>query len=765
MNLAHNLSLVPAASRAAVSSEQLHHARILIVDDQPVLVTILENLLACAGYTTVSSTTDARTVAELHREHRYDLIVLDLQMPHMDGFGVLEQLREIEAGQYLPVLVASSEPAWQLRALDAGAKDFVSKPYDYCEMLSRIRNMLEVRLLYTGSRDYGQRMACYDSLTGLANRDRFTRTLEQELLAVWPKTSALLLIDVDGFTDVNATFGHAAGDEVLRQFSQRLARLAPPRSTLGRFGSDEFALLLAAPDNLHAAVLMTEQIREALVAPFRLAEGELTLSASIGVATCPADADEAAALIQRAAIALQQARQDGRGASRFYTAAMNAQSRRRYEMESALRKAYDNGEFQLYYQPKMQLNGGAMVGAEALLRWHRPGHGVVSPAEFIPLLEENGLIVAVGAWAIDTACRQIAAWSVASAGPVPVAVNVASAQFSNSGVDLVTVVSEAIARHRIDASLLCLEVTESALMADIGRTAATLAKLRAMGVHIAIDDFGTGYSSLAYLKRFPVDTLKIDIAFIREVTSNPDDAAVVDAIIAMAHSLHLDVVAEGVETAAQLAHLNRHRCDQVQGYYVSRPLPAAQFEQLMRQELRLEQPADAAPERTLLIIDDEPHVVTALHRLLRQDGYRILTANGAAQAFELLAQNQVQLILCDQRMEEMSGTELLDRVKDMYPDTFRIILSGYTDLKTIMESVNRGALYRFYTKPWDNQTLRDNIRAAFRHYWQLHGMAPVDEADTDAAAAIEISALPHMALPAPMQAMCAAAAASIAQLA
>src|SRR5471030_2272226 len=678
MNLAHRPSAVAEAGHAPLSSAALQRARILIVDDQPAVVAVLEHLLASAGYTAVSSTTDPREVAGLHREHSYDLILLDLQMPHLDGFGVLDQLRVIEAGQYLPVLVTSGEPAYRLRALEAGAKDFVCKPYDCGELLSRIRNMLEVRLLYTGSRDYGRRMAGYDSLTGLPNRDLFTRTLEQQLLAAWPKASALLLIGLDGFTTVNDTLGHAAGDELLLQFSQRLLRLLPPR-------------------------------------------------ACIGVAACPADADDAATLIQYAGIALHQAKQDGRAVCRFYTEAMTTRSRQRHELETALRKARDHGQFELYYQPKMQISGGAMVGAEALLRWNRPGHGLVSPAEFIPLLEESGLIVPVGAWVIDAACRQIAAWSGAGAGPLPVAVNVASGQFKDCGLE--QVVAEAIARHGIDASLLSLEVTESALMDDIDRTAATLAALRAMGVRIAIDDFGTGYSSLAYLKRFPVDTLKIDIAFIRELTSNPDDAAVVDAIIAMAHSLRMDVVAEGVETAGQLAYLGRHRCDQVQGYYFSAPLPAAQFEQLMRRDARLTLPdaSGAAPERTLLLIDDEPHVLTALQRLLRQDGYRILAANGAAQAFELLARNEVQLILCDQRMDEMSGTELLDKVKDMYPDTFRIILSGYTDLKTIMESINRGALYRFYTKPWDNQTLRDNIRAAFRHYWQLHGMAPAPE--------------------------------------
>jgi EAL domain-containing protein (putative c-di-GMP-specific phosphodiesterase class I)/CheY-like chemotaxis protein len=329
--------------------------------------------------------------------------------------------------------------------------------------------------------------------------------------------------------------------------------------------------------------------------------------------------------------------------------------------------------------------------------------------------------------------RQRAQWARCVAAPQHVAVYGSSRQFSADGRE--QTICGALAAHGVAPELLALEVTESALMEDPERAAAILSRLRALGMRVAVDDFGTGYSSLAYLKRFPVDTLKIDIAFIREVTSNPDDAALVDAIIAMAHSLRLTVVAEGVESAAQLAYLARRRCDQIQGYYFSRPLAAAQFGQLLQDDVRLACPpgVGAEAERTVLIVDDEPHVLTALTRLLRQDGYRILTAASAAEGFAQLAQHPVQLILCDQRMDQMSGAEFLDKVKDLYPDTFRIILSGYSDLKTIMAAINRGSLYRFYTKPWDNRGLRDSIRAAFRHHGQLHGPLPAQEAQEVAA--------------------------------
>jgi diguanylate cyclase (GGDEF)-like protein len=705
-----------------------HSARILIVDDLEVNITILEQLLRHAGYTEVSGTSDATTVATLHAAHQYDLIVLDMNMPDMDGFAVLDSLRQLDDDHYLPVLVMSAEPEYKLRALQAGARDFVCKPCDYGELLTRIRNMLEVRLLYTGTRDYGLRMAGCDRLTGLANRAQFRDALPARLSAAWPQSSALLLIDLDGFTALNDTLGHQAGDLVLGQFALRLAQLAPPQASLSRLGNDEFALLLPALDGAHQVPDMVEAIRTALQDPFQLPAAHTTLSASIGVALCPGDAMEAPSLMRYADMALHQAQQDGPGACCYYTDTMQTESQRRFLLEHALRQASERDEFELYYQPKVQLSTGTMVGAEALLRWNRPGHGMVPPGEFIPQLEESGQIVQVGAWAIDTACAQIAAWR-REGHTLPVAVNVASRQFA--GDTLEQAVTEALTRHDVAPGMLSLEVTESALMDDLGHTARTLGRLRALGVRIAIDDFGTGYSSLAYLKRFPADVLKIDIAFIREVTSNPDDAAVVDAIIAMAHSLNLETVAEGVETPAQLAYLARRRCDQIQGYHFSRPLPAAQMTRLLQEDARLAAPAGSgtAPERTLLLIDDEPHVLSALQRVLRQDGYRVLAANGAAQAFQLLAENQVQLILCDQRMEEMSGTELLDRVKDLYPDTFRIILSGYTDLKTIMDSINRGALYRFYTKPWDNQTLRENIRAAFRHYWQLHGLGQPQDQD------------------------------------
>jgi diguanylate cyclase (GGDEF)-like protein len=565
------------------AAADVHHARILIVDDQQLNITILEHLLRHAGYTDVRGTTDPASVAALHQQAPYDLIVLDMSMPGMDGFAVLDSLRQLDDEYYLPVLVLSAEPAYRLRALDAGARDYLCKPCDHDELLTRIRNQLEVRLLYRDSRDYARRMAGHDHLTGLVNRERFCAALPERLGAAWPQSSALLMIDLDGFTALNDAHGYHAGDLVLGQFAMRLGQLAPPQAVLSRLGNDEFALLLPALDSAHQAPDVAEAIRQALLLPFQLpdGDGETTLTASIGIAVCPGDADEAATLLHCADLALHQARQDGPDGCRCYTGALHAGSQRRYQLERALRHATEHGEFELYYQPKLALDSGMIAGAEALLRWNRPGHGLVAPADFVPMLEDCGLIVQVGAWAIETACAQIAAWT-RQGRPMAVAVNVASRQFASAVLE--QTVAAALARHGVAPGMLSLEVTESALMVDPERTAATLTRLRALGVRIAIDDFGTGYSSLAYLKRFPVDVLKIDIAFIREVASNQGDAAIVDAILSMARSLGLETVAEGVETAAQLDCLARRGCDQIQGYYYSHPLPAMQMTRLLQQD-------------------------------------------------------------------------------------------------------------------------------------------------------------------------------------
>ncbi|KRC03491.1 hypothetical protein ASE26_01240 [Duganella sp. Root198D2] len=694
------------------------NARILVVDDHPNNVQLLVTVLQQAGYREIDSTTDPLQGFEMFRRQRHDLVLLDLNMPVMDGFTMLERMKALAPDDYPPVLAITAAHDFKLRALSAGARDFIGKPYDFAELLQRVHHLLEVRLLLQGTRARSLHLASHDSITGLPNREAFTRQLEQAVCS--NEAGALLLVGMEGFTRINDVLGYEMGDAVLGQLVQRLQAWAPPGTSLGRMGADEFAMLL--PAGVAAPALAAGEVRRACCLPVALQDSDVVLDARVGVALYPQDGSDASSLLLHAGTALQFARRQSSQPVCCYTDTIASEAQHGLALSAALRRACEQGEFELHYQPKVDLSSGRIAGAEALLRWRRPGHGLVSPAEFVPLLEESGLIVQVGAWIIDEACLLAARWTQLAPG-LNIAVNVASRQFADPQFQ--HSVEQAMARHGVQPGMLGLEVTESALMDDTARTAGVLAALRQVGVKVAIDDFGTGHSSLAYLKHFPVDTLKIDKSFIDGIARDPGDAALVDGILGMARNLGLQVVAEGVETESQLACLLRRRCDQIQGYYFSRPLPAAQFEALLREGRQLA-PAQGIPapvQPTVLLIDDEPMVLAALERLLRQDQYRILSASSAAQALDLLAQNPVHLVLCDQRMDGMSGTELLDRIKDLYPATLRIILSGQTELATVMESVNRGALYRFYTKPWDNQVLRDNIRAAMRHYWQAHGLA------------------------------------------
>ena len=567
------------------------------------------------------------------------------------------------------------------------------------------------------------KLSHFDTLTGLPNRSQFhsalTRSLEQAAEHRW--SLGLLFLDLDRFKNINDTLGHACGDELLRQFAARLVDSLRVRDIIGRFGGDEFAAILMLPEGPQTAVAVVDKIREALRRPFNLNGHEVTVTASIGITIYPDDGLDADTLIKYADTAMYRAMEAGRDAFRFFTAEMNAQSLARLELENALRRAIDNQEFVLYLQPKVHIGSGKISGAEALIRWQRPGHGMVSPALFIPILEETGLIVPVGTWVLNEACRMIGKWGKSSTGPVHLSVNVSGVQFFHGGLE--EEVLNAIKVHQIAPDLLELELTESSLMSNAEDTITVLRNLKALGIKISIDDFGTGYSSLAYLKRFPIDKLKIDIAFVREVTSNPDDAAIVLAIINMAHSLKLQVIAEGVERDAQLAYLRRHGCDEMQGYYFSKPVPEEEFELMLAEGKALTPPLDdtLVAQQTLLIVDDDAFMLDVLADFLGQDGYRILTAQTAAEGFDLLARNKVHVILCDQCMPLMSGIEFMERVKALCPDTFRIMLSAYADLTPIMAAINHGAIDRFYTKPWKGAVLRENIREGFRLHAQLHG--------------------------------------------
>ncbi|WP_017708715.1 putative bifunctional diguanylate cyclase/phosphodiesterase [Pseudomonas syringae] len=421
-------------------------------------------------------------------------------------------------------------------------------------------------------------MAHYDTLTGLPNRDLFFTSLQMGLTqaAVSRWKLATLTVNLDGFKNINETWGHVLGDQVLLEVSHRLSECINASDTLGRVDGDQFALILMIRVGQPDTRQTLERIRKALRVPFMVEGQSIVMTASIGIALYPEDGEDARELVRHAYTAMNSAKKIGPDTYRFYTAQMNADVSARLDLEAALRDAVEKQAFEIVYQPKLNLVTGRICGLEALLRWPRPGQQGVSPAVFVPVLESLGLIGEVGNWVVDRVCAQIAHWQRTGLGLFQVAVNVSGQQISNSS--LVADIRQALTSHRVAPQWLEVELTESSLMENTSHTIATLETLRANGVSISIDDFGTGYSSLAYLRRFPIDKLKIDIAFIREVTSNPQDAAIARAIIELAHSLGLKVIAEGVETPEQLAFLRDNQCDQIQGYLISKPLPLAELE-------------------------------------------------------------------------------------------------------------------------------------------------------------------------------------------
>jgi EAL domain-containing protein (putative c-di-GMP-specific phosphodiesterase class I)/ActR/RegA family two-component response regulator len=403
-------------------------------------------------------------------------------------------------------------------------------------------------------------------------------------------------------------------------------------------------------------------------------------------------------------------------------------SPRRLTIEKHLRRSIANGEMSLHYQPKVNLRSGLITGMEALARWQNPELGQISPKEFIPIAEETGFIDQIVEWSLRTACARSKAWQDAGLPPLGVAANLSAQQFKQPG--LAGMISGILDETGLDPRFLELEITESVVMGDMDQALVILLKLKDMGIRLAMDDFGTGYSSLSYLKKFPFDKLKIDQSFVRDITSNPHNAAIARAVIAMAHGLRLKVIAEGVETIGQLEYLRSHGCDEMQGYYFSRPIPETEFANLILSGRRLTfEDIDAVrEEKTILVVDDDRSVATALKRMFLLDGYSVLTASSAAEGFELLATNRIAVVLSDLRMPEMDGSEFLSRVRELYPETVRILISGQGDLDSVTHALNQGSIFQFLTKPWNDDHIRDRIADAFKH----HGNRAYDYGNTEA---------------------------------
>lgn len=560
-------------------------------------------------------------------------------------------------------------------------------------------------------------LSYYDALTALPNTTLFLDRLEQLVQAARRdnKAAFVITLNFDRFKQLNDSQGRHVGDQVLRIVGKRLGDALSDSCSVARIGADNFAVAGEQASSESAGALC-ERIIALLNEPFVIDKQILHLSARLGIAIYPTDANDSESLFKHAEAALKQCKLT-KTRYLFYSSEINARIADKVEMEHMLQFALDRQEFVLYFQPKVDLQTGLIAGAEALIRWHHPLRGIVQPLEFIPLAEETGLIVPIGEWVIRAVCAQQAAWLSEGVHIVPIALNLSSLQFTEG--DVLKSVRDALSEYGLEASCMEVELTESLVMHNPDEAQKIMHAFRKLGINLSLDDFGTGYSSLAYLKRFPFHTVKIDRAFVTEITQNPDDAAIATAIIGMAHSLRMHVIAEGVETEAQLNFLRSRQCDQMQGYFFSCPVPAQDFAAMLQVDKHLElEVGNNREEQTLLVVDDDHNVLAALKRSLRGQKYRILTVPNAHEALELLATNSVQVILCDPRTSQMPGTDFLSVAAKMYPDTMRIVLSGYTELQSILNVINRGEIHRYLTKPWDDDLLRQNIREAFRRYRQ-----------------------------------------------
>jgi diguanylate cyclase (GGDEF)-like protein/PAS domain S-box-containing protein len=425
--------------------------------------------------------------------------------------------------------------------------------------------------------------AKYDRLTGLPNRSLLTDRLEQAIAFASARADPLWVVtfDLDNFKYINDTLGHQAGDLLLGELAPRIAAAVARTDTASRTGGDEFVLILTGSTDERQAAAAVDAVMQAIAQPLTLKGQPLVVTCSAGVARFPTDGSDPETLIKHAEIAMYRAKELGRNTKQFYRPAMNKLAFERLSLESALRNALAHEELELHYQPQVDLASGRVVGVEALVRWRHPQFGMMQPDCFIPLAEETGLIVPIGAWVLCTACKQNKAWQCAGLGYLRVAVNLSARQFADP--DLMAVVADVLKESGLNPPCLEIELTESLVMASVDLGIRTMHELKALGVQLSIDDFGTGHSSLSYLKRFPVDTLKIDQSFIRDIAADRDDAAMVGAIISLAHDLRLQVIAEGVETEAQLDYLRLRGCDEIQGHYFSRALPSIELECILRE--------------------------------------------------------------------------------------------------------------------------------------------------------------------------------------
>jgi len=589
--------------------------RILVADDDSDALAIMSATLEGAGFQ-VDTAADGADALRQFRTAEYDLVMLDVDMPALNGYEVCAALRR-EAGKLLPIVMVTGMDDVQSvdTAYLSGATDFIAKPISWALIGHRVRYLLrgyQLVIELKAAEERIRRLAYFDTLTGLPNRAQFRDRLAHTLGIAERdgRQLGLLCIDLDNFKRINDTLGHGMGDELLRLMASRLrealratdavGRATPPRATeedLSRLGGDEFMVLLPDIAGADPARLVAERIVRMITQPMRLGQHEVLVTPSIGIAMYPADGEDHETLVKNADLAMYFSKRTGPGTFTFFDPTMNDGALKRLTVEGRLRKAIANDELSLHFQPQFNLSTGLICGMEALLRWNNPELGAVPPSEFIPVAEETGLIHPIGEWVLRAACAEAKAWRDEGLPVARVAVNVSGLQLSERGfADLVRAV---LHETGLPPELLELEITETVVMQNRAWTETVLRDLKTIGVEIAIDDFGTGYSSFARLREFPIDRVKIDRCFVSHVHQNGEDHAIASAIIAMAKTLKLEVVAEGVEDFAQLMILQDEHCTMAQGFLLGRPLPSAEAQLLLR---RLGDQVDGSPTQRLRIL-------------------------------------------------------------------------------------------------------------------------------------------------------------------
>jgi diguanylate cyclase (GGDEF)-like protein len=556
---------------------------VLLVEDNPGDARLLELMLneMDANPIRLDHVTSLSSAQDFLKNNTIDLVLLDLSLPDGDGLDSIQIIQQIDNSLPIIILTGLDDQNFAIKSVNSGAQDYLIKGQgDGYLILRAIRYAIERKNIEKNL----FLLAHYDSLTGLANRDFFHTTLSKSLLRAKRNNQALglMFLDLDHFKEINDTLGHAAGDYLLISVTKRLQSCVRETDTIARLGGDEFTIILDSIQQSENAGMVAGKILLALAEPFLISNHQVNISSSIGIALYPKDATNLEEMIKYADTAMYKAKEKGRNNYQYFTEDLNAEVAKTMALKNDLRKAIKQNQLFLHYQPKVNTNNKAIVGAEALLRWQHPTRGLIPPVEFIPIAEQSGLIDDIGAWVIKEAISQNHKWREKQLKPIFMAINLSAKQFEKR--DFVNLIERELLDINMEASSLELEITESLLMKEEQLAQDILRELNDKGHKISIDDFGTGYSSLTYLKRFTVNSLKIDRSVIKDITSNQDDAEIVKAIIAMAHALRLIVIAEGVEEQKQLAFLQLHNCDEIQGYLFSKPVSAEEFENLLRQE-------------------------------------------------------------------------------------------------------------------------------------------------------------------------------------